>query len=131
MFIDPGLLIINQYGKPYRRQLDPDSPTTHEQTDLTLGFVIVEAILTGDGTTKIEGSKQVDRYLLAQRFISPESPVPAVELSHEQADTIKDMIAKRWTQTQIAGQAILMIDKARSESVVTPIDKNRSGSKRT
>lgn len=110
MFIN-GLQTINKLdGTPYQRDADPAHPDPEKMLDITLGWVIVEAVLATEQGKTLSSAEQLDRYLLAQKFHGASLPV---EVSHADAEAIKKQIALRFGHAiQISGQAIDLITKS-------------------
>lgn len=106
MYINTQAVIKNIRGEA----MQTPGKTSDDLEDLTLGRVIVEAVLGTYEDEKLKASEQHDRYLLAQRFMTTDG-LP-VQVSRTQADEIKALIAKRWKQILIAGQAVDMIDSS-------------------
>lgn len=105
MFIDTQAVLKNVYGDAIQMP-----GKSSELEDLTLGRVIIEAALGTYPDEKLKASEQHDRYLLAQRFVDC-AGLP-VQISRTQAEEIKTLVAKRWTQILIGGQAVAMIDNS-------------------
>jgi hypothetical protein len=107
MFVNASKVITNLNDEPIKvpqGKKDADGKPILEE--MTLGFVIVEALLGDD--EKIPAAEKVDRFVLAERFHNPADGLP-VKIDTKEATKIKDLVAKRWA-TLVAGRAIRMIE---------------------
>ncbi len=120
MLINVLRAITKVDGTPYQRPADADNPRPENMVNITLGWVIVEAILMSADGKILPPSEHLDRYLLAQKFYHASLPV---EITNAEADLIKKQIAARWGQAiQIAGQAIYMISHSLKVPATPPKD---------
>lgn len=107
MFIDATALVTNLNDEPvmiHRGKKDEDGNPVPES--MTVGFVIVEALLIDD--ERLSATEKLDRFSLAQTFNRPPGGLP-IKVDSKDAAKIKDLVAKRWP-TLVAGRVIRMIE---------------------
>jgi hypothetical protein len=108
MFVDTTKVITTIAGEPIQcPQGKKDETGKPILEDLTLGFVIVEALLGDDGE-KLSGTEKADRFDLAEKFYKPADGLP-VKIDRKEAEKIKNLVAKRFS-TLITGRTYRMID---------------------
>lgn len=73
--------------------------------ELTLGYICVEALLSLDKSTSLDGVEKLKRYDLALSIYKGEKET----LKSEEISLLKDLIGKVYT-TMIVGQAFKMLD---------------------
>jgi hypothetical protein len=114
MFIDTTKVITNIDGE--KLKLQAKEPGAQPE-DLTLGYVIVEALLTDYPNENLKPGAKIDRMDMAEKYHKVTLPV---ETKNDDAGLIKDLIAKRWGII-VTAQACRLIDKSPSKLEPVPV----------